>query len=190
MKLLLLEIENQKLYNGFVQGSDIDRDVIARACGFLSGELVATLRAKLEDLDNNKYSLEIKFVSTGEQKIDSSLDEEGLAIIMNKNFDKVSSVISNSRKNKVDSHDDVVLFSEIVKEEANLFSSNSWYEGIVSLKKEGNNEETKEVISSQFESDLGLDGCYGSIQEIHDRLNEESIVELVDWLIDYDESCS
>lgn len=186
MKLVSKEIKNKEfIYNGFVQGSNTDKDVIARACGYFSGDIICSVKLKFES-EKEQYFLNIDFEAQGEQKLLELDDIEEMSQRIGLTIDDIENSYDYARKNKVTQEKDVKIITKIFEEYPELFSSNCWYEGVISLSQINKKTQEKEkLIDNKYESELGLEGVLGSIQDIHDKYNnDEDNIELVEWLLE------
>lgn len=185
MKIITKVVQNESfIHDGFSQGSNTDRDVIARACGALSGNSLVTAKVSLED-EKNHYELTVSYETQGEQKILEIDDLTELSREIQEDEDVIDSICSSARKCKVSGAKNVAILSKILSARPELLGLNCWYEGVISLsKKNKESGVTTQLESNMFESDLGLDGVAGSIQEIHEKYKDDkTIIELVEWLL-------
>lgn len=187
MKLLSKEIKNSEhLYEGFIQGSETDKDVIARACGYLNGDLVCSVKAKLED-EQFEYSLNIDYSTSGEQKLLELEDIDEISKKIGVLVSDLENAYDVAKKNKVSQANHVLVLSKLFQEySGDLFSLNCWYEGDITLtRKNKTTKEVEKLIENRYESEQGLEGVFGSIQEIHDYYKkDEFMVELLEWLLE------
>jgi hypothetical protein len=187
MKILNTNFElSQKMYPNFQKGSETDKDVIARACGFNQGMIILSYTVDFE-FDKNKYELQIDFATSGEQKVHEDLDDlEEISRKINENLDDVENTLSNANKSKINDYKEVEIFSKLVNEVDNLFRENCWYEGDIVLTKTDSNG-VKEKLIENYESNIGLEGVYGSIKDIEDHFNnEENLISYLEYLLDKD----
>lgn len=188
MKLLSKEIKNYNpLYNGFIQGTDTDKDVLARACGLFDNDVVCSVELKLED-EKNLYTLKVDYYTTGEQKLVELEDTLEKANKIGYSKDKIENAYNSARKNKANTAEQVIILTKIFDEYPEVFSNNCWYEGVITLiRKNKTTEECDNLICNEYESALGLEGVHDSIQGIHDYYNkDDENIELVEWLLELD----
>lgn len=193
MKILLKEFtHNENMYPGFVIGTMTDKDLIARSCGYFSNTTICSCNALLEGKDFN-YKISINFSSLGKQKT-YSFDEdqcrniaENLNKIEGSNYttEEIEELMSQVSKSKVNSEKNVLLLALLLKNRVDIFVDYSWYEGSVSLQKI--NKETNEssnLISDEYESNLGMEGVYESLQHIQKTYeNDDQWISLLDYLL-------
>lgn len=165
-----------KMYPAFQKGSETDKDVIARACGFDSGMTVLSFECSFEYMDLN-YEIKIDFGTQGEQRlVDEIEDVEELAKKIKASVDEIENTLSNANKCKINDSLEVEIFTQMCNECQEMFRNNCWYEGDITLKRV-NPDGTKETIVENYESDLGLEGVYGSVKEIEDNFSNSEVLK-------------
>ena len=187
MKILNTNFElSPKIYPNFQKGSETDKDVIARACGFDQGITILSYTVDFE-FNNSKYELQVDFATSGEQKIHEDLDNlDEVSKKISESVEDIENTLSNANKSKINDYKEVKIFSKLVNEVDNLFRENCWYEGDIVLTKFNPNGE-KEKIIENYESNLGLEGVHGSIRDIEDYFNnEENLTSYLECLLEKD----
>ncbi len=171
------KINVQEMYNGFEKGTDMDSDFLARCAGFFDNDPVVISQTSLE-LHGQFYDMIIKYVSNGDQKI---LETDCFVVAdvinhkeqTNYSEDFVSLSLSNARKYKATDKEQLKFLSLFHKHFTELIDDCSWFEGVIQITDKTSNK----VIIDDFEGDLGLDGVYGSVQDILDREAQENYHE-------------
>ena len=173
------------MYPSFQKGSETDKDIIARACGFDSSMVILSLYCSFS-YNNIDYELTIDFSTQGEQRLVNDIkDVENFSKEVKVSLNDMENILSNANKCKLNDQRDIDIFSHMCTRFDNLLRNNCWYEGDITFKKI-NSDGTKEKLIESYESDLGLEGCYESIKEIEDYfLNNEKLESYIEYLINY-----
>ena len=162
-RIISKEIKTNE-YPGLIIGGDTDKDYLARACGFMSHHDISTSKIKIEH-EENEYLMEIIHYPMGEQKF---LEQ-----------DDFIDLIDQANNCEITQEESVRELFQLVNNQEIEFRENCWYEACITIKK------GEEEILSDYESNMGLEGVKGSIQEILDEYNNNNtLIEIFDWLLE------
>jgi len=150
-------------YPAFEIGTDTDSDVLARMAGIAEGEGMAVYKIWFER-KGVSYLCKIKYSSAGEQRF-----------IISEDFDGRDSLEYRANNCSITTEPDVIKLTQLIKEGKLEFSSNSWYEGDITI------TTGERVILRGFESEQGLEGVHDSIQGIKD--SSEDIKTTIEYLM-------
>lgn len=187
MKILEYSIkDNDPIFEGFILGTKTDKDVLARACGIFANNCTMTsVNVKLED-DQLIYMFKVDYSTQGEQKLnDISAELKQFAQDKCLDISDVESAYSNAKKCKLSTLNEINIIADLFEDYgAEIFDSSCWLEGRIYLTKINKiSGEEDIVIDGDFESDVGLDGVFESISEIHNKYNQDFIIETVEYLL-------
>ena len=149
-------------------GSLSDMDVVIRASGHFDSVPVASL-SSLVQVEGKHYTLDIGFLSTGEQKIRTDNKDS-----------KKTLILEDANKCEL-SGDDIEKFAQMVRNDEVEFYENCWIEGKFTLSEKNINGSI--AICSGFESNFGFEGVYESIETVEKHFSDEYIIEFITYLL-------
>lgn len=172
MKITKRSIDNTNV-TGITIGSTCDRDVIYCALGYQSNHPL--VKAVIEFDTGSK--LEMNFVIQGEQ---NRVEFNGTSSLTE---DQLENLLNTINRKKLSKKEDIEEFAKLLDSGDVEFGNNSWLEGVITLRKG-----EKTLIKTEYESDLGLDGVWQSVQDINEFLNDDvRVIDLLNYLEDYEE---
>lgn len=170
-------------FDGFKIGNDFDVDVLARAMGVKSGDLVASTC-----FESDGYKVDFEFFSKGEQNITILTDDilaRDIALKYMSEEEKedtapeefLESFQYSFNHSELTNESSLFLYKELRENELLHFEDNSWFEGHVCIK-----DSNGRILVDDWECNLGGDGVYGSIEEIELLLNGDIKKEILEYL--------
>lgn len=170
MKIKSQNFEILTEYPEFKLGSDTDCDILARMCGIEDGESVAQADAIIEK-DGKEYKVSFYLKSTGDQK--------GIKF-NNKETQKNLDVLAKANNRELISATDIKNMAKQIKLGNLNYDFNCWYEAEIEIF-----DENKESIFCDYESNIGLDGVWESIQAFKTAFEDiQALVENIEYIFE------
>ena len=153
-------------YPGLEINTTTDRDVLARACGFMPHHPVNKSTIIINH-EGKEYHMIITHYATGEQSFCDADDED------------IQELLDKANNNEINQEEDIKRLAELIDNQEVEFRENCWYEADITITKD------KDTIMSDYESNIGLEGVKGSISEIlNEYKDDENLISTFQWLME------
>lgn len=174
MKIKSKNFEVLTDYPCFKMGTNTDADTLSRMCGIEDGEVVALCEILIEK-DEKTFFITYSLKSTGEQRGIEFIEEKDKTRV-GKNKDILELANNKQLKNE----NDILFMANQIKKGNVNYLNNCWYEAEIEVK----NEE-KEIIFSDYESNIGLEGVWESISSFKNMIDDDSsLIENISYIFE------